>query len=168
MIGRRFSRLVVIARAGSQNGKRKWLCRCDCGTEKAIREDHLTSKGSRTVSCGCYARERKTTHGHRSGGWSPTYNTWRAMLARCRQRNSRNWHNYGGRGIRVCETWQDSFAAFLRDMGERPPDRTLDRIDPDGHYEPGNCRWSTSTEQEQNKRRYHQPEPEINPNMPKF
>ncbi len=90
------------------------------------------------------------------------------MLARCRQRNSRNYVNYGGRGIRVCEAWQNSFAVFLREMGERPRDKTLDRIDPDGDYAPGNCRWATSAEQEENKRRRHQDEPAVDSNLPEF
>lgn len=90
------------------------------------------------------------------------------MLARCRQRSSKNYANYGGRGIRVCEAWQNSFVVFLTDMGERPRDRTLDRIDPDGDYEPGNCRWSTSAEQYENKRWHHQAEPAVDSNLPEF
>lgn len=94
-------------------------------------------------------------HGHTSAsGNSRTYNTWQRMKGRCRYpHHNRNFKNYGGRGIKVCERWQ-KFENFLADMGERPPGRTLDRINVDGNYEPGNCRWATPTDQAANSRRW--------------
>ena len=90
--------------------------------------------------------------GHRIGNRrSPTYNSWRMMIARCYLTTQHNYPNYGGRGISVCDRWR-SFLHFLEDMGERPEGKTLDRINPDGNYEPGNCRWATTKEQAQNKR----------------
>lgn len=74
------------------------------------------------------------------------------MIRRCTDPNNRRWEHYGGRGITVCERWLDSFEAFLADLGERCEGTTLDRIDPDGHYEPGNCRWATAVEQRRNRR----------------
>ena len=91
-------------------------------------------------------------HGHAIGGKpSPTYRSWTAMIARCTYPSQPQYESYGGRGISVCERWR-SFDNFLADMGERPAGTTLDRIDNDGTYEPGNCRWATPTEQQTNKR----------------
>jgi hypothetical protein len=112
------------------------------------------------MSCGCLRRETtaarhgNTTHGHTAGRKpSPTFNSWASMRDRCRRPAASAYWNYGGRGIKVCDRWAESFENFLADMGERPEGKTLDRIDPLGNYEPGNVRWSTPTEQARNRRK---------------
>ncbi len=98
--------------------------------------------------------KRIERHGHTvEGKLSPTYRSWALMIARCEQPRSASFARYGARGIQVCQRWRDSFAAFLTDMGDRPPGRSsLDRVDPNGDYEPGNCRWSDPRGQARNRR----------------
>lgn len=91
----------------------------------------------------------KPIHG---GYGTPTYASWASMIQRCKNPNRPNYAWYGGRGVRICAAWE-KFENFLRDMGERPAGRTLDRLDPDGHYEPANCRWATKLEQSRNRRK---------------
>ncbi len=158
LINMRFGRLLVVSFSHS-NKHAYWKCLCDCGNEKVIRASHLKDKT--TVSCGCYAREnaakRNITHGHtvRNKGAtnnSPTYRSWHSMMMRCHNPNVPGFEYWGGRGITVCVQWL-KFSGFLADMGIRPDGTTIDRIDPDGNYNPGNCRWASFTTQARNKRR---------------
>lgn len=152
--GRRFGRLLALSRQIQPDGVVRWRCVCDCGAHKDVTFANLTRGG--TVSCGCHhreaARQRRLRHGHTDGGFSPTYNSWRAARERCCNPDFIGFKYYGGRGITICDRWRDSFEAFLEDMGERPQGRSLDRIDNDKGYEPGNCRWATAFEQRENQR----------------
>lgn len=148
LTGKHFGMLTVIERRGSRpNGvgtTPMWLAKCDCGGEVLTSGPRL--RGKQTRSCGCLLRP----HGKYG---TPEYNAWASMIQRCTNPNSKNWKNYGARGIKVCSRWMNSAAAFLKDMGPKPgPDYSLDRIDTNGNYEPGNCRWATLKEQSRNRR----------------
>lgn len=165
--GKRFGRLTVLAKASES---RKWLCQCDCGRDVLVIGGNLRNGSSK--SCGCLALEWSrslganrdfiakraatvTIHGHkRRGRPSPEYRTWLGMKRRCYDPKFKDYPNWGGRGIEVCDRWNASFEAFLADMGQRPHAApSIDRIDPDGNYEPGNCRWASISEQAAEHRR---------------
>lgn len=144
----------VLCRDGSRGsrGEVLWVCRCVCGTEKSVIAGNLLKKAS--TSCGCANRigNRSTTHGHtRLRSISPTYHTWAGMKARCNNPKNTHYSHYGAQGIQVCERWA-KFEMFLEDMGEKPKNHSLDRIDPNGNYEPQNCRWADDVTQARNKR----------------
>lgn len=153
LTGQKFNRLLVLVYAGkSANNSFQFLCRCDCGKEIVTRGCHL--KNGFVKSCGCYRREASAAKGRLSikhgQCFTPAYSSWSAMKFRCSNPNHRAYPQYGGRGIFVCDRWI-VFENFLADMGERPMGRTLDRIDNNRGYEPGNCQWSTHKEQSRNR-----------------
>ena len=158
MLGQRFFRLLVVSRAeNDRHHAARWLCLCDCGNTHIVSTNRL--RVGNVTSCGCWQREYlkyhrgATKHGHaKRDKKSPTYRCWRNMLTRCEYPNAVGYENYGGRGIVVCERWHD-FAVFLADMGEKPAGLSIDRIDVNGNYEPGNCRWTTDDVQQRNKRK---------------
>jgi len=148
---KRFGKLIAIEPTDKR--KRKyivWKCKCDCGNFTEVASGDL----NKTKSCGCLLKEPKIfIHGHTCNGKSsPTFKSWESMKQRCFNSKNHKYPIYGGRGIKVCDRWKDSFKNFLDDMGERPKGKTLDRINPDGNYEPLNCRWATNLEQRHNRR----------------
>ena len=157
IVGQRFGRLVPRRMVVPVGGHVRWACTCDCGREKAVAASHLQSGATR--SCGCLQREAarraNTTHGDSAyGRLTAEYRAWTAMKTRCTNPKIARYGDYGGRGIKVCQRWTESFESFLADMGRRPsPRHSLDRINPDGDYAPDNCRWATSREQAMNQRR---------------
>lgn len=147
LTNRRFGRLIAKKRIGT-----KWLCMCDCGTEKLINPSNM--KRGLTKSCGCLNRELTAQRSTKPFQWRkiPEYKVWQGILQRCENPNDKDYKKYGGRGIEVCEAWH-VFDCFLSDMGPRPSnDFSIDRINVDGNYEPSNCRWATHIEQNRNKR----------------
>jgi hypothetical protein len=147
--GKRFGRRVALSRCPerSRYGSVMWLTRCDCGVERTVCGHHL--RKGKSNSCGCLSRERFTKHGLSR---TRAYRSWLCMMARCFNPRDKSYADYGGRGVTVCERYL-SVENFFADMGERQPGMSLDRINPNGNYEPDNVRWATPAEQAANRRR---------------
>lgn len=158
LTGCRFGRWIILGPVEERRGKSPapktyLLCRCNCGTERYVWKENL--RRGQSKSCGCLKRdlmrEKKTTHGL---SHTPEYRAWLAMKQRCYDPNSTRYKNWGGRGIRVCDHWLHSFMNFFADMGQLPaPRASLERVDNQGNYTPGNCRWASAKEQARNTRR---------------
>ncbi len=151
MTKQKFGKLFVTGRAA--NGKRtqaRWNCVCDCGGKVTVYGYSL--RDGHTKSCGCLSKEttieRSTTHGMCG---TATYSTWNCMKTRCENPKTKNYKNYGGRGITVCGRW-DKFENFLEDMGEKPEGLSIERVDNNKGYFKENCKWATCTEQSRNRR----------------
>jgi len=145
----KFGRLTAIRFSHLSQNKTKlhyWLFKCDCKNEKILSKNEVVR--GKAKSCGCLFRDMGTTHGCTN---TLTYQSWESMKKRCLNKNNRFYKNYGGRGIKVCDRWLNSFENFLEDMGKKPIRKTIDRINNNGNYEPSNCRWITKKDQCNNK-----------------
>jgi hypothetical protein len=158
--GMKFGRLTVI-----EPGEKEyfWNCICECGNKTSTYAYQLVD--GTTKSCGCLSHEliaeKSFKHGHdKRGETTKTYWCWQAMIQRCTNENREDYKNYGGRGIKVCDRWLNSFEDFLADVGESPEGLSIDRINNDGNYEPGNTRWATREQQQSNTRRSLKPDKE--------
>lgn len=156
LAGQAFGRLVVLGEVfGHKKAHRRWLCRCECGVTTEVSHPHL--KGGKITSCGCFRSEATaaamTVHGQaRRGARTRAYKIWSGMVARCTIPSATGFDKYGGAGIKVCARWMD-FENFFADMGSPSAGYSIDRFpDQGGNYDPTNCRWATTLEQNNNRR----------------
>lgn len=148
LTGNKIGRWAVIKEAERKGRVRYWFCICECGTERDVCQSTL--RNGESTSCGCLTIDRMTRHGLYK---TKEFKVWSGMISRCEKPKNISYPLYGGRGIKVCDRWRRSFSFFINDMGMRPgKGYDLDRINPDGDYEPGNCRWATRSQNLQNRR----------------
>lgn len=156
LVGERHGRLVVIEK--SQKGRSRWICKCDCGSIK----EYATNKFFTYKSCGCLKRENRKKLGSfslkHSSSDTRLYGVWCGIKDRCQNKNLEHYENYGGRGIKVCDSWSQSFESFKKwaiengyKEGSTGKEQSIERIDVNGNYEPNNCKWVTQKEQARNK-----------------
>lgn len=158
LTGQKFGRLLCLSWESRQMTSRReifWEVKCDCGTVKWVKSQLL--KRGKTVSCGCWNKEKSTLPKKHGMCDTPEYSTYNQILKRCYTETFRQYHDYGGRGIKVCERWLEpkgrGFLNFLEDMGKRPSKEfSIDRIDVNGNYEPTNCKWEVRNVQSFNRR----------------
>lgn len=178
LVGKRFGRLTVIEMAGVKRHHAQWLCQCDCGLT-TLSYAYQLNNGSKQ-SCGCLRTEEASKHippakkgkdnptykhGGKTGGVERLYTTWWNMLKRCETASANRYEFYGGRGIEVCEEWHEyeNFRKWAYENGYYEQDKdiprgrklSIDRIDPNGNYEPGNCRWVTLSENVKSRNYFH-------------
>jgi hypothetical protein len=159
LTGKQFGKLIVLKYLRSTiAGVSIWKCACECGKQVDVYYGNLTQGHSQ--SCGCFAidirKNKALKHGHLINyKQSPEYSSWAHAKSRCCNLKNRDYKNYGGRGIKMCNSWLNSFSNFLLDMGKRPTaDHSIDRINNDGNYTPTNCRWATKSIQMTNRRKF--------------
>lgn len=149
MIGNKFGKYLVLSVNNDKSFSKdlSYMCQCDCGNKKIVRGISLRN-GSSSQCKDCHS-SYLIKHGL---AHIPEYRVWKGMKARCFNKNNKNYHHYGGRGIVVCDKWLN-FQFFIEDMGLRPEKKLqIDRINNNGNYEPGNCRWTTSSINMRNRR----------------
>ena len=146
--GYKYGRWTVLRRVKNRGRMIYWECVCECGVVKEVPRIALRSGASK--SCGCFNLEVISSVDHGMTG-TPEYTCWCGMKHRCYNHKDSHWENYGGRGIKVCERWLNSFENFYADIGPRPDGMTIERIDVNGDYEPSNCKWIPARDQHRNK-----------------
>jgi len=150
MIKQKFGKWIIIDKAPDRRGEKYWLCQCECGNTSEVYAFSL--KYGSSTQCKSCAKKGKAPRLTHNMTHSREYDSWQSMKTRCYNSNHKFYNYYGGRGIRVCRRWKNSFENFYADMGKRPLGRSLDRINTNGNYEPSNCKWATPKEQMRNRR----------------